>query len=160
MTDGARQFPCTKCGAKVEFAAGTDALLCPYCGDQTHIPASSEGIEEQEFFAAAAADLGKDAETEEVTSVQCQSCAALVEPSPSHEAFRCPYCGSSIVATEKSQRLLKPQALLPFRIDRKKATDLFRGWVKKLWFAPDTLKELAQLDGRLRGLYAPYWTYD
>jgi len=157
---GVRQFPCTQCGAKVEFAPGTDALQCPYCGDQATIPASTDGIEEQEYHAAAAADIGEGAETEEVSSVQCQSCAALVEPSPSQEAFPCPYCGSSIVATEKSQRLIKPQALLPFRIERQKATALFRAWINKLWFAPDALKKLAQLDGRLQGLYTPYWTYD
>lgn len=157
---GVRQFPCTQCGAKVEFAPGTDVLECPYCGDETHIPASTEGIEEQEYFAAAAADIGEGAETEEVTSVRCQSCAALVEPSPSQEAFPCPYCGSSIVAMAKSQRLIKPKALLPFRIERPKATELFRAWIKKLWFAPDALKKLARLDGRLQGLYAPYWTYD
>ncbi len=135
-------------------------LQCPYCGDETHIPTSIETIEEQEYFAAAAAHLGEDAQTEEVTSVQCSSCAALVEPAPSHEAFPCPYCGSSIVATEKSQRLIKPQALLPFKIERSKATELFRGWINKLWFAPDALKKLARVEGRLQGLYAPYWTFD
>lgn len=160
MSGGARQFPCEQCGAKVEFAPGTDALLCPYCGTRTHIPASTEGIEEHDFRAAIADSLGDEAETEDVTSVRCDSCAALVEPSPSHEAFPCPYCGSSIVARETSQRLIKPSALLPFTIDRHRATELFRGWIGKLWFAPNALKKLASLDGRLQGLYAPYWTYD
>lgn len=160
MTEGTRQFPCTQCGAKVVFAPGTDALKCPYCGTETEIPASTEGIEEHEFHAAAAETLGEGAETEDVSSVQCTSCAALIEPPASHEAFPCPYCGSSIVAREKSQRLIKPQALLPFSIDRRAATELFRAWIDKLWFAPDALKKLASLDGRLQGLYAPYWTYD
>ena len=160
MSDGARQFPCERCGAKVEFAPGTDALKCPYCGSQTHLPSSTEGIEERDFLEAVAEHLGEDAATEEVTSVQCGSCAALVEPSPSHEAFPCPYCGSSIVAREKSQRLLKPTALLPFKIGREQATGLFRAWINKLWFAPDALKKLARLDGRLQGVYVPYWTYD
>ena len=160
MSDGARQFPCEQCGAKVEFAPGTDVLACPYCGNQTRIPSSNEGIEELDFLETLADHLGEDAETEEVSSVQCGSCAALVEPSPSHEAFPCPYCGSSIVAREKSQRLLKPTALLPFKIDRNRATELFRGWIHKLWFAPNALRKLAHLDGRLQGLYAPYWTYD
>lgn len=160
MTTGTKQFPCERCGAKVEFAPGTDVLKCPYCGGETRIPASTEGIVEREYRSAATAELGADAETEEVTSVRCDSCAALVEPSPSQEAFPCPYCGSSIVARELSQRLIKPQALLPFRVDRNEATQLFRSWIKKLWFAPDALKKLARLDGRLQGLYAPYWTYD
>jgi predicted RNA-binding Zn-ribbon protein involved in translation (DUF1610 family) len=95
-----------------------------------------------------------------VQSVSCTSCAALVEPPPSAEAFACPYCGSSIVTTARSQRLIKPQALLPFRIARDQATALFRKWIRKLWFAPDALKKMARIEGRLQGLYTPYWTFD
>jgi DNA-directed RNA polymerase subunit RPC12/RpoP len=159
MTEGVRQFPCTQCGAKVEFAPGTDALECPYCGNRVEIEASTEGIVERDF-AAGIADLGRDAETEEVLSVKCMSCAALVEPPKSAEAFPCPYCGSSIVTTAKSQRLIKPQALLPFKITRAQATSAFKTWIRKLWFAPDALKKMARLQDRLQGLYAPYWTYD
>jgi hypothetical protein len=83
-----------------------------------------------------------------------------VEPPRSAEAFPCPYCGSSIVTTSQSRRQIKPQALLPFRIDRSDATDRFKKWIHGLWFAPDALKKLARVDGRLQGLYAPYWTYD
>lgn len=160
METAVRQFPCARCGAKVEFAPGTDSLRCPYCGDVTRIEGGATPIAERDFLSHAAADIGEGAETEEVSSVQCGSCAALVEPPPSAEAFPCPYCGSSIVAAAKSQRLIKPQALLPFKIDRKAATDLFRRWISRLWFAPDALKKLARLEGRLQGLYAPYWTYD
>jgi predicted RNA-binding Zn-ribbon protein involved in translation (DUF1610 family) len=63
---------------------------------------------------------------EDVESVACASCAALVESPTAAEAFPCPYCGSSIVTTAKSQRLIKPQALLPFKIARDNATGLFR----------------------------------
>jgi DNA-directed RNA polymerase subunit RPC12/RpoP len=159
MSEGVRQFPCTQCGAKVEFAPGTDALECPYCGHQTAIPASTDGIEEHSL-SVGLDDLGGDADTEEVESVSCGSCAALVEPPASAEAFPCPYCGSSIVTTAKSQRLIKPHALLPFKISRDRATQLFRSWIKKLWFAPNALRKLARLQDRLQGLYAPYWTYD
>lgn len=160
MTDGVRQFPCNNCGAKVVFAPGTDSLECPYCGTRTHIPDSGEHLVEHDFLTGAQDTLGEGAPTEEVISVSCGSCAALVEPLPTHEAFPCPYCGSSIVATERSQRLIKPQAVLPFRIDRPTATGMFRRWIGKLWFAPNSLKKLAELDGRLKGMYAPYWTYD
>jgi len=159
MAEGVRQFPCIQCGAKVEFAPGTDSLECPYCGHRTAIPASTDGIEERDF-GAALAGLGQDAELEDVQSVSCGSCAASVEPPVSAEAFPCPYCGSSIVTTAVSQRLIKPRAVLPFKIARDRATDLFRAWIKKLWFAPDALRKLARLEDRLQGLYAPYWTYD
>jgi DNA-directed RNA polymerase subunit RPC12/RpoP len=158
VTTRVRQFPCAQCGAKVEFAPGTASLVCPYCGNRTEIPAGDAPIEEQDFRAVD--DLGADAETEVVTSVQCGACAATVEARPHQEAFPCPYCGSSIVAATESQRLIKPRAVLPFHIDRDRATALFRRWIHKLWFAPNALKRLARIDGRLQGLYTPYWTYD
>jgi DNA-directed RNA polymerase subunit RPC12/RpoP len=156
---GVRQFPCTQCGAKVEFAPGTNELECPYCGHRTAIPGSDAAIEERDFLTGLA-ELGSDAAMEEVQSVSCTSCAALVEPPPAAEAFPCPYCGSSIVATARSQRLIKPQALLPFGIARDRATELFRAWIHKLWFAPNELRRMARLEGRLQGLYTPYWTFD
>jgi DNA-directed RNA polymerase subunit RPC12/RpoP len=159
MEEGVRQFPCGQCGAKVEFAPRPGSLQCPYCGHQTAIPESDEGFHEQDFHRVLA-NLEAGTEMEEVQTVTCASCAASVEPAPSAEAFPCPYCGSSIVATAKSERLIKPQALLPFLIERGQATGLFRKWISKLWFAPDALKKLARLDDRLQGLYAPYWTYD
>ena len=159
IAEGVRQFPCSQCGARVEFAPGTDSLECPYCGHQTAIPSTVDSVGERDFIAGLA-ELGQHAVLEDVESVSCGSCGALVEPPESAEAFPCPYCGSSIVTTARSQRLIKPQALLPFAITKDKATELFRTWVDKLWFAPSALRKLARLEDRLQGLYAPYWSYD
>jgi DNA-directed RNA polymerase subunit RPC12/RpoP len=156
---GTRQFPCAQCGAKVEFAPGTDSLHCPYCGHETSIPASADLVAEQDF-AATLASLERTAVMEDVPSVSCTSCAAHIEPPPNTEAFPCPYCGSSIVVTTRSEHLIKPQALLPFKVPRDEAVKLFRRWLHTRWFAPNALKKFARLDDRLRGLYTPYWTYD
>lgn len=159
MTEGARQFPCAQCGAKVEFAPGTDSLQCPYCGHQTTIPTGTAEIAENDFEATLAG-MEQSAVTEDVRSVACTSCAAHIEPPPAAEAFPCPYCGSSIVVTSASERLIKPQALLPFHVPREQATEMFRKWIRTRWFAPNALKKFARLDERLQGLYTPYWTYD
>lgn len=156
---GTRQFPCSQCGAKVEFAPGTDTLVCPYCTHETSIPASGELIVEHDF-AATLADLERSATTEEVPSVTCTSCAAHMQPPPAKEAFPCPYCGSSIVVKAGSEKLIKPQSLLPFKVPREQATQLFRKWLHSRWFAPNALKQFARLDDRLLGLYTPYWTFD
>jgi DNA-directed RNA polymerase subunit RPC12/RpoP len=155
---GGREFPCRQCGAKVEFAPGTSTLECPYCGARTEI--EPEGTVEETDFASMLARLESEAETEDVAAVQCAACGARVEPVASREAFHCPFCGSSIVATATSHRLIKPKALLPFAVARTRADDLFRRWIRSLWLAPDAVKRMARLEGRLQGLYAPFWTYD
>ena len=75
-------------------------------------------------------------------------------------ASQCPFCGADIVATGASTKRIKPKALLPFEIDRKKAHELFQGWIRGLWFAPNALKRFARQDSPINGLYCPYWTYD
>jgi hypothetical protein len=56
--------------------------------------------------------------------------------------------------------LIKPEALLPFKITQKEAFESFRRWIKGLWFAPGKLKQYAQSENKLAGVYIPYWTYD
>ena len=34
---GATQFKCRQCGARLEFAPGTESLVCPYCGAKNEI---------------------------------------------------------------------------------------------------------------------------
>ncbi|MCC6156271.1 MAG: hypothetical protein IT367_21070, partial [Candidatus Hydrogenedentes bacterium] len=41
-----------------------------------------------------------------------------------------------------------------------RARDLFKEWIRSLWFAPNALRKLARQDSPINGLYCPYWTYD
>ena len=38
--------------------------------------------------------------------------------------------------------------------------DTYSQWLKKLWWAPNDLLQLASQEGKLVGMYIPYWTYD
>jgi hypothetical protein len=52
-----------------------------------------------------------------------------------------------------------PESLVPFAVDRARATASFREWLGKLWFRPSNLKEKADIS-ELHGVYVPYWTFD
>ena len=72
----------------------------------------------------------------------------------------CPFCGTQLQAKAKASRLIKPGAILPFKIPKNKALQLFRDWLGGLWFAPGGLKDYATKEGGIRGMYIPYWTFD
>src|SRR5439155_6541649 len=55
--------------------------------------------------------------------------------------------------------MIAPESLLPFALEQRQARGAFNQWIAGLWFAPNELKELANL-GQLSGVYLPYWTYD
>jgi len=154
-----KQFPCRQCGAQLDFAPGTTTLQCPYCGSQTPIPQSEEQIAEldyREYLAKAESNH----ECQEDQRIKCGKCGAETTMPPDVMANLCPFCGANLVLTARSARLLKPAAILPFQFTRKQAFDSFRRWIGGLWFAPTELKEFAQSEGKLTGVYVPYWTYD
>jgi len=154
-----KQFPCKQCGAQLDFAPGTTSLQCPYCGSQTPIPQSEEQIAEfdyREYLAKAETSH----ESQEDQRIKCEKCGAETTKPPDVTADLCPFCGANLVFMAGSARLLKPKAILPFQFTRQQAFAAFRRWISGLWFAPTELKQFAQSEGKLAGIYVPYWTYD
>jgi DNA-directed RNA polymerase subunit RPC12/RpoP len=154
-----KQFPCNRCGAQLDFAPGTSSLKCPYCGSENLITRSEERIEELDFgvyLARAAAEH----ETHEALRIKCEKCGAETTVPGTVAAGICPFCSANLVLTGKSSSLIKPRSLLPFSVTQKQAFENFRNWIRKLWFAPGDLKRYAQYEGRLAGVYVPFWTYD
>jgi len=155
----AKQFPCHKCGARLDFAPGTTALRCPYCGFENPIPQSDEEIRELDYQAQLT-ELAGNEETTEAERVKCRSCAAETTLPPDIVSGSCPFCGSNLVITAQCKRLIKPKSLLPFAVAQRQAFDAFAKWIRGLWFAPGALKNYAQSEGKLTGVYVPFWTYD
>ncbi len=153
------QFDCPGCGAQFAFDPEGGTLTCPYCGFSKTIPRSEEDIQELDFRAHLDA-AESEADTRETVAVKCPACGAesTFEANVTSEA--CPFCGTSIVVSGSSKKVLKPASLLPFKITREEGRRLFREWIAGLWFAPSRLKKDAYRKDRLQGVYIPYWTYD
>lgn len=162
---GLAQFSCGKCGAKLEYVPGTKVLQCPYCSHQNEIPAATDesgealSVEELDLLSQLQAMEAGESRVE-VNDIECGACKAVFLPAPNITATACPFCGTNLVLTEHHSSLIKPGSVLPFRLTRDDATQLFRKWVSSRWFAPNKLKARAMLDACLRGLYIPAWTYD
>ena len=159
MTSKVRAFPCRACGAKLSFAPGTETLKCPYCGTGNDIPKSADTVEE----------LGLDDwlkqledahETHQQEQVKCQNCGGEQTLPANLFATSCTFCGSPITSKGYAQRLIKPKSLVPFKVTKLQAQEKWRAWIRGLWLAPSALKNFAQGDGGIKGIYIPYWTFD
>lgn len=157
--DGRRQFPCAKCGAKLNYEPGTTAMSCPYCGHENPVSETTGTVVEHDYESQLA-EMEKRCPTHETLTVKCSACAAEIAAPPNRTAFSCPYCGGNIVAVSHSTKQIKPGALLPFKVKLDEARTAFRTWLKSRWFAPGKLKHQAGIDESLTGIYMPYWTYD
>ncbi len=156
-----KEFPCGQCGATLAYEPGTDVIKCRYCGHENPIEAAADAppVEEQDFHSALA-NLATAAPIEENKTVKCGTCAAEFSWDPAVHAADCPFCGSAIVADPKTSRHIQPAALVPFQLSEKEAQDRLKKWLGGLWFAPNDVKRYAYTQGKLVGMYVPYWTYD
>jgi len=158
-TQHEKQFPCGQCGAKLDFLPGSNALKCPYCGFENQIAASAVKVEELDYrvYLEKAA---QEKNTHEAQRVRCEKCGAETTlPSNVTSGF-CPFCSANMVLTAKSSTLIRPEGLLPFKVSQAQAFGNFRQWIRGLWFAPGDLTRYAQSEGKLAGVYIPFWTYD
>ncbi len=93
-------------------------------------------------------------------SVQCQSCRAVMVFDPARVGQNCEFCGSpALVDYQEIRSPIRPQGVLPFRIDASRVRDDIRRWWRSRWFAPGKLAFTALVD-TIKSLYIPYWTFD
>lgn len=156
------KFPCNSCGAYLVFTPGTDKLVCPYCSSENDIPQDEQASVEEHDFYATLKQMENDPPADAVETIQeldCTACAAQFSVGADDTAGECPYCATPFVNQAHTEVCLKPQALLPFKLEKKAAGENLREWIKARWFAPNDLKVIAQ-QGKTQGIYLSHWTYD
>lgn len=153
---------CAACGAEGEWNPARQALVCTHCGTVAPMDLDEESGEVRErdlvrtLREIPEAGRGWDAER---LSVRCGSCDAVSVLEAGQVGTNCEFCGSTqLVGYEEIKAPIRPESLLPFRLDRGVARERARRWLRGRWFAPGALKKKA-VDA-LRGVYLPYWTFD
>jgi len=153
-------FPCEQCGATLIFSAATGELTCPYCAHINVVEQQFKPIVENDYLKAMVQLQQFSKSKKQITSLKCPSCAAVFDLHEDTHASTCPFCGSAVVNETQLYRPIKPQALLPFKITKAEAKNLFRTWIKSRWFAPNKLKRFSGANSTLLGVYVPHWTFD
>jgi DNA-directed RNA polymerase subunit RPC12/RpoP len=149
-------YPCAQCGARVEFAPGTNALRCPYCGHVQQLADTGRQVTEHSYDELVQLPR-KPAASVGAYVYACQKCGAKTESNALAEL--CQFCGAPLVADVTAGELIAPEAVLPFVVDRNGVRVELRKWVKSRWFAPSKLKRVTETE-QLKGTYLPHWTFD
>lgn len=161
--DNILEQKCVACGAPLKFDPATGKMKCEWCE-------SIYDIEElpQEYTApvsaAAAAPMPEEApqpdpELGRLSVYNCRSCSAEVIADPETAALICPYCGNNIVLADKLAGSLKPDGIVPFRIEPKKLPAAVRQFYKGKNLLPRGFFSDANI-GTVQGVYVPFWIYD
>ncbi len=145
-----KDFKCPNCGGRLEFDAQTQKLKCPYC-DGSFDP---EIFEEGKDYTVSS-DVWND---EDMIVYTCHSCGGSIIADKDTAASSCPYCGNPVVMTSNVSGIFKPKKVIPFLLDKKKAKERYKEFLKGKPLLPDSFKSEATID-ELKGIYVPYWLF-
>ncbi len=154
---------CPACGAQAEWNPGKQRLICPFCGTESPYAIDREhGTVVELDLVRTLRELPEEERGWQTArrSVQCQSCRAVMVFDPARVGQNCEFCGSpALVDYHEIKAPIRPQGVLPFRIDTARVREDLRRWWRGRWFAPGRLANTSLVD-TLHSLYVPYWTFD
>jgi DNA-directed RNA polymerase subunit RPC12/RpoP len=152
-----QSYACGGCGARVEFAAGTNALRCPYCGHAQQVADTGRRVREHDIRELSRLAGRKAVGTVGRYTYVCQQCAAHTESD--ELSGRCQFCAAALVSDPSAVGQIVPEAVLPFSVDRPAMRAALQKWTSSRWFAPKALKKVTEAE-TTKGTYLPHWTYD
>ncbi len=152
-------YKCPACSGALQFDPATQKMLCPFCGS-TFEMAELQAMDAQAQQAAEwqSADAG-EWNDEDVAVYRCESCGGEIVGDDTTAATACPFCGNPVVMAGRVSGEFKPEYVLPFKLEKKAATEKLKQYLAKKKFAPAAFIKNNRIQ-EIRGLYVPVWLYD
>lgn len=160
-------YQCPSCTGPLHFSEKSGKLECEYCGssfEAAEIEAlyaqngqAQTNDESAHERAEAGSCWGDDAEQIQVYS--CPSCGAELICDVNTAATSCPYCGNPSIIPGKLGGALKPDYVIPFKLNRQDAVAALKKFYKKKRLLPGSFASANHIE-EIQGVYVPFWLFD
>ena len=173
-------FKCPACGGAIQFDSATQKMKCPYCDtelDMTEMQAQDDILDTQspdiDNSGASAQNIEADnlnwnndagnewanGETDNMSVFVCKSCGGEIVGDENTAATSCPFCGNPVVMSGRLSGMLKPDFVIPFKLDKKAAKEQYQKHISGKFLLPKLFKQENHID-EIKGVYVPFWLYD
>ena len=160
------EYKCPCCGGAISFNSTAQKMKCPYCGTEFEmetLKAMDEELKAEQpesmEWDMPDGDTFKEDETAHMRVYTCQSCGGEIVGDENLGSSRCPYCDSTIVMKGMFAGDLKPDYVIPFKIERNAAKEGLGRHLKGKRLLPKVFKDENHID-EIKGLYVPFWMFD
>ena len=151
-----REYKCPACGGAIEFDSKSQKMKCPYCDTEFELETLKELDAQMEREAGQQDDLSgwqtdaggewQEGETDGMNVYTCQSCGGEIIADENTGASNCPYCGNPVIMTEKFKGALRPDLVIPFKLDKKAAKEAYYRHIKGRTFLPKAFRRENHID--------------
>lgn len=161
-----QQYKCPCCDGAIEFSSREQRMKCPYCDTEFEMETleaydrelKEESSDDMTWDTAAGGEW-TEGEKEGLRVYVCQSCAGEIVTDETTGAASCPYCGNPVVMKEQFLGDLKPDFVIPFKLDKKAAVEALKRHYKGKLLLPKVFSQENHIQ-EIKGVYVPVWLFD
>ncbi len=161
-----QEYKCPCCGGAIQFDSTIQKMKCPYCDTEFEMEALQgydEALQQEKSddmsWEMSSGSEWQAGETDGLRHYQCQSCGGEIVGDESMAASSCPYCGNPIVLMGQFSGELRPDYIIPFKLDKKAAKEALMKHVSGKRLLPKIFKDQNHID-EIKGIYVPFWIFD
>ena len=161
-----QEFKCPCGGGCLEIDSSLQKMKCPFCDTEFDVGTLSEyaqTVEEEQpedmSWSDEAGSEWQDGESEGLRTYVCKSCGGEIVGDANTAATACPFCGSPVVMTGQLSGALKPDYVIPFKLDKKAAKERLKKHLTGKRLLPKAFKSENHIS-EVKGIYVPFWLYD
>lgn len=161
-----QEYKCPACGGAIGFDPKIQKMKCPYCDTEYELETlkaydrelKNELPEDFNWETQAGGEWSED-ETKDMTVYGCKSCGGEIIVDGTTSATACPYCDNPVVVMGRFTGALRPDYIIPFKLDKKAAKEGLYKHLSNKKLLPKIFKDRNHID-EVKGLYVPFWLFD
>lgn len=101
----------------------------------------------------------QEGEADGLRTYVCKSCGGEIVGDANMAATSCPFCDNPIVMMGQFAGALKPDLVIPFKLDKKAAKEGLKKHLTGKRLLPKIFKDQNHID-EIKGIYVPFWLFD
>ena len=161
-----QEYKCPCCGGAIAFDSTIQKMKCPYCDTEFEMDAlksyddelQEEQADSMEWETNAGGEW-QEGETEGLRTYVCKSCGGEIVGDANMAATSCPFCDNPIVMMGQFSGTLRPDLVIPFKLDKKAAKEGLMKHLTGKRLLPKIFKDQNHID-EIKGIYVPFWLFD
>ena len=160
-----QEFKCPNCDGAIEFNSGAQKMKCPYCDSEFEIEsllayeAELNNQPQEDMSWDTTGNEWQEGEADGLRVYSCNSCGGEIVTDATTGATECPYCGNPVIMTGQFAGTLRPDLVIPFKLDKKAAMAALQNHYKGKVLLPKVFKDQNHIQ-EVKGLYVPVWLFD
>lgn len=161
-----QEYKCPCCGGAIAFDSTIQKMKCPYCDTEFEMETlasydnelKSDQTDDMSWQMASEGEW-REEELSGLRAYVCQSCGGEIACDENTAATSCPFCGNPVVMMGQFSGALKPDFVIPFKVDKKAAKEALKKHYEGKRLLPKVFKDENHID-EVKGVYVPFWLFD